>query len=546
MGDLAIKPGLRIGVLSQHQTRDSQRTIWDELGTSDYLEKVHDDLEALNELLADPKLYEDESYKDVLAQYNELQEEVARFDSNAYRTRAIEALKDLSFGELNMQKHIADLSGGERRKVSLGKLMALAEGLDVLLLDEPTNHLDIASIEKLEEFIHEFNGTVILTSHDRYLLDDTVDRIFEIVDSRLRVYEGDFTDYVEQKEAMDELNRKARERYSSERKKTTKMIAKMKARNRFDAQIRSKLLRMRRIKAPTDPLLDKRVVNFKFGQTEFGGRIVAQAKGLKKAFASQVLMDDVEFEVEAGDKIGLIGPNGCGKTTLLKILHGAENLDEGEIFMSRVLKIGYFDQGHLSLNPGSSLIEEMQEVVDNLHESDAKSLLGRFGFRGSMVNNKVDILSGGERARLAILKLVVSPCNLLFLDEPTNHLDIPSRQAVESAMSSYKGTVIMASHDRYFLDAVANRIFDLRGGMLTTYKGNYTEYRSLELTHPGERTSQTNEGGSGWYLVNKKFTNWANARKFQAGEIIRLRADELPDYKWELDSKHIEKTKPPE
>ncbi len=539
MGGLSIRPGLRIGMLSQYQTPDSLRTIQKELSTTDYLDQIKEELEHFNERLVDPRIDDEE-----LSHYNALQEEMARFDSLTFSNRAVESLKDLAFGHLDLNKRMKDLSGGERRKVALAKLMALSESLDLLLLDEPTNHLDIASIEHLEDFICDFSGTIIVTSHDRYLLDDTVSRIFELIDSHLLVYEGDFTDYLALKEQRSEHQRRERARYQQESKRTTQMIAKMKARNRFDAQIRSKLQRMKRIRAPPDPLLEKKVVNFTFGETEFGGRIVAQASELDKSFGKQVLLENASFEVVAGDRIGLIGPNGGGKTTLLRMLMNQEPKDSGKLFMSRVLKIGYFDQGHLSLDPDNNLIQELSTIIDNLHENDAKALLGRFMFKGDMVYNKVETLSGGERARLAILKLIVSPCNLLLLDEPTNHLDIPSRQIIETALTSYKGTAIFASHDRYFLDAVTNRIFFLGGGKLRIFFGNYTQFRSLELANPEDMKAESGDDAH-MYLVKKAFKSWISGRRFSQGEVIRIHNSELKDFKWELDSGRLVRADPP-
>ncbi len=539
MGELSIRTGLRIGMLSQYQTPDSPRTIHQELSTTDYLDEIREELDRFNERLVDPDINDEE-----LARYNALQEEMARFDSVTFRDRAMESLNDLAFGHLDLNKRVRDLSGGERRKVALAKLMAISGSLDLLLLDEPTNHLDIASIEHLEDFICDFSGTIIITSHDRYLLDDTVTRIFELIDSHLLVYGGDFTDYLVLKEELETLQRKERTKFQWESKRTTQIITKMKARNRFDAQIRSKLRRMKRIRAPPDPLLEKKVISFTFGETEFGGHIMAQASELNKRFGDQVLLKDASFEVEAGDRIGLIGPNGGGKTTLLRMLVNLEPKDSGKLFLSRVLKIGYFDQGHLSLDPDKNLIQELSTMIDNLHENDAKALLGRFMFKGDMVYNKVETLSGGERARLAILKLVVSPYNLLLLDEPTNHLDIPSRQIVETALISYKGTVIIASHDRYFLDAVTNRIFYLCGGKLRCFSGNYTQYRSLELSRPTEEEADI-EGDAHLYLVKKKFKSWISGKRFAVGEMILISNSELKDYKWELGSGRLVRADPP-
>jgi len=484
-GEVEGKPGIRIGYLSQYQKGDEDVTVGAELAESQTLVETRRRVEEINRQLEDPQFYSDPSYNQVMADYGELQKELAKFDGAGFSDRALDVLEALGCRRLEPEMKLRDLSGGERQKVALARIIVSTENLDMIILDEPTNHLDIDSIEWMEEYLHGFRGTVMTVSHDRYLLDDTCSRIFEIENLRLRGYVGDYTDFEEQKELISAMNRKNREKRVAEIMRQRSFIEKMKGRNRFDAQIKSKLTRLAKIKTPPDPVIMKKAITFRFQEESGGARSAIYAEGLKKAHGDSTIFSNVSFTIEYGDRIGLVGPNGAGKTTLMRLITGEDTDFEGTMERSGVLKTAYFDQGHLSLGLGNNLIEEMQSVIDNLHEHDAKALLGRFNFRGDIVYNKVDQMSGGERARVSILKMVVSPCNMLLMDEPTNHLDIQSQKSLEGALNAYKGTLVLATHDRYFLDAVATKIFVMRGGKLRVFPGGYTRYRSQIMEETG-------------------------------------------------------------
>jgi len=531
MGELAVRQGLRIGSLTQYQTQDSEETIVKNLQTSDYLTGMRAELRSIEARMADPDFYSSGDYEEAMRLYNERQAELARFEGERFTSKALELLSDLGF-ELDLNQPIYTLSGGERRKLALAKLLVASPELDLLLLDEPTNHLDIDTIEWLESFLLDYTGSIIIVSHDRYLLDDTVERVFEMENYRLLTYTGDYTDYVEQKEAIAIMNSKAYKKYMKELERNRAIIQKLKGRNKYDAQIKSRLKRMAKIAKVEDPFISKKVVKFSFKEAGFHSKYVAEARDLEMRFDDNLLFSDANFEIENGDKIGIIGPNGCGKTTLLKLVTGEIEPTAGSLKLSKVVAPGYFDQGHLSLDYANDPIQELQTIDSTMHEFDAKALLGRFLFKGEMVHQKIEKLSGGEKARLAILKLVLSPLSLLLLDEPTNHLDIQSQKVVAAAINSYKGTVCIVSHDRYFLDSVANKIVSFRNAKLEMFGGNYTTYRALLAA--GRFDEKKNESVN--YVVVKKFTNWSTSKRYVQGEKVRLSGEELNEFRWALET----------
>lgn len=534
MGDIDIKPGLQIGSLTQYLAQNSDETVAENLRTSDYLASVRGELGAIEARMTDPEFYGTEGYEDIMSRYGELQATLGKFEGERFVSRALGLLAKLGL-EPDLEQPIATLSGGERRKLALAKLLVASSDLDMLLLDEPTNHLDIGTIEWLEEFLSEYRGSIVIVSHDRYLLDDTVDRIFEIEDTRLRTYAGGYTDYVEQKQAFQSINMKAYKKYVNEVKRNRAIIQKLKGRNRFDAQIKSRLKQMDKMERVEDSVIREKVVKFKFKEAGVHSRRVIDVENMAMGFGERTFFRRANFEVERGDRIGVIGPNGCGKTTLLKLLLGEEKPTAGKLDISRMAKMGYFDQGHLSLDPENDLIEELQSLDSTIHEFDAKALLGRFLFKGDMMRYQVKKLSGGEKARLAILKLVLSPCNLLLLDEPTNHLDIPAQQVVAAALNSYKGTVLIISHDRYFLDSVANKILNFAGDSLELHTGNYTTY----LTSTKRRSLEMEGEVRVRYAVEKGFTDWSTGQRYKIGEMIDIPNKEREKFRWALEAGNL-------
>jgi ATP-binding cassette subfamily F protein 3 len=533
IGEISIKPGLQIGFLTQYQTQDSEENVSKNLQSSDYLAGVRLELGKIEGLMTNPDFYTSNEYESTMTRYGELQSELAKFQGEKFVDRAVNLLADLGL-EVDLKQRISTLSGGERRKLALAKILVASPDLDLLLLDEPTNHLDIRTIEWLENFLIDYRGSIVIVSHDYYLLDDTVGRVFDMEGCHLKSYVGDYTDYVHQKDAQLTMNTKSFNKYVNETQRNKQIILKLKGRNRFDAQIKSRLKRMAKTKKIADPIIREKTVNFSFKDAGFHSRMVLEAEGLEVGFGDNILFSGANFEIENGEKIGVIGPNGCGKTTLLNVLRGDVQPTSGDLKVSKMIRPGYFDQGHLSLEPDNNLIQELQSIDDTMHEFDAKALLGRFLFRGDMTQQKVKKLSGGEKARLAILKLVISPFSLLLLDEPTNHLDIPSQQVVAAALNSYKGTAFIISHDRYFLDSVANKILRFENNKLEIYTGNYTTYRA-QAARSGLLKEEMPDTSTR-YVVEKKFTDWATGQRYKPGDVLEISDDDMDRFQSDLKS----------
>jgi sulfate-transporting ATPase len=415
----------------------------------------------------------DADFDTLLAEQAALQERIDHqnaWDLDSKLEQAMDALR-CTPGETP----ISVISGGERRRVALCRL--LLQKPDILLLDEPTNHLDIETIEWLEQKIVDIPCAVIIISHDRYLLDDLVDRVFEFRGTHLEFYDATYEEYEEQKKIREHIRQHEYQKASVEMKRQLAVIKKMTRRNRYNIQINSRIKQVEKLKRMENPVLKNYLLRFHFKTAFKSGKNIADGTGLSKYFGEKRILLNASFEIFAGQKIGLIGPNGCGKTTFLKMLTKEESCSQGQIHLSQGVKWGYFDQGHLSLNLENTLLEEVLRDHKDLGEDDAKALLGQFNCKGAMMYNKVGQVSGGERARLAFLRLIMEPYNLLLLDEPTNHMDIESKTAIETALNSYTGTVIVVSHDRKFLDTVTDTIFFMNDADIKTYSGNYTMFR---------------------------------------------------------------------
>jgi len=344
-----------------------------------------------------------------------------------------------------------------------------------------------------------------------------------------------------------QIREKSLKKKRAELKRQKRVIQEMSRRNRYDRQIASKIKRLEKEHFVEDEVLKSFYLKFHFKSVFKSGKNVADGKNVSKQFDDKVILDNVDFEIFAGQKIGLIGPNGCGKTTLLKLITGAEIPDNGDIQLSSGVKWGYFDQGHLSLKPENTILDELRRDQQNLSENDAKGLLGQFDFRGEMIYNKVGMLSGGERARLAILRLLVQPYNFLMLDEPTNHMDMDSKDAIERALNTYSGTVLVVSHDRRFLDRVTDTIFFMDEESIKSYKGNYSKFklqRQEELLRNSDASHLPKSiPGVDRYIVCKSFTNWTTKTKHKKGDTIYIGDHNQEAYQHAIDGKWIKLAK---
>ncbi len=542
-GEVWRKDNLQMRYLDQVSISSLDETVYDFFIRTTQSDTIQQKIREYETQLEDPDIYHSARYVDILEGIRKLKVSASRTAGPLRWEAARRILKEIGLPDIPPTAKPSTLSGGEWQKIALASVLAQPKECDLLLLDEPTNHLDIETIEWLERQIIDFPQAVMIVSHDRYLLDDLVDRVFEMEGHHLEMYDATYEEYEEQKSLRAHIKIQAYKKSKAEMQRQKKVIETLSRRNKYDLQIASKMKRLAKVQRVENPVLKSYLLKFHFKSIFKSGKNVADGRALGKRFASKILLDNASFEIIAGQKICLIGPNGCGKTTFLKMLTGKEHPDTGVLSISSGVKAGYFDQGHLSLVPENNLIDELRRDNSGLSESDAKALLGQFNFKGNMFYNKVQQLSGGERARLAILRLILQPYNLLLLDEPTNHMDTDSKKAIESALNSYTGTVIAVSHDRRFLDMVADTIFIMDGGSIKMYTGNYSSFqlqRQKEMEgRSDEHLAYLSRKGLKKYVVHKSFTVWATHKKHKVGEKVFIGEHNEKLYEWAIESKFL-------
>ena len=460
----------------------------------------------------------------LLENYNDLTNQFERKDGYAYRSEVVGVLKGLGFTQDEFDKKTDTLSGGQKTRVALGKM--LLQKPDIIFLDEPTNHLDMSSISWLENYLLNYKGAVVIVSHDRYFLDKIADKIIEIDQTKATIFKGNYTEYAHKKEMLRQAAWNAYVNNQREIKHQEEVIAKLRSFNREKsikrAESREKMLdKMEVIQKPTEANTDMKIA---LTPHCISGNDVLYVEGLSKSFGKEALFSKLNFDIKRGEHVAIIGDNGTGKTTILKMINGLLEPDEGKIVLGSNVFIGYYDQEHQILHPEKTLFEEISDDYPALTNTEIRNTLAAFLFTGEDVFKKISSLSGGERGRVLLAKLMLSDSNFLILDEPTNHLDILSKEILEDAINAYSGTVLYVSHDRYFINRTAHRILDLRENDLTNYLGNYDYYlekageansRPVFVTGTSSVTVDTSE--------NKR--NWQKQREEQAKE--RKRANEL-------------------
>jgi ATP-binding cassette subfamily F protein 3 len=411
----------------------------------------------------------------MLSTYTRLTHEFEVRNGYAYQSEVTGILKGLGFGEEDFAKKVNTLSGGQKTRIALGKL--LLSRPDIILLDEPTNHLDLLSIAWLETFLLNYSGAVIVVAHDRYFLDKVVSKIIELDNSRCRTYEGNYSAYAQKKSLLQNAMLKQYLNQQQEIKHQEEVIAKLRSFNREKsikrAESREKMLdKLERVERP----LDHTEIHFNLEPRIISGNDVLTITGLSKAYGSLTLFTDLNFDIRRGEKVAIIGNNGTGKTTILKIINGQAEADGGSVRLGAKVHVGYYDQEHQVLDPEKTLFDELQDAYPHLDNTTVRNILAAFLFTEDDVFKRIKDISGGERGRVSLAKLMLSEANLLILDEPTNHLDIASKEILENAISHYSGTVLYVSHDRYFINKTATRILDLTEQTLLNYIGNYDYY----------------------------------------------------------------------
>jgi ATP-binding cassette subfamily F protein 3 len=466
-GSIQILPGTTIGLMTQDTELVGGSNLLEEVSNaSTEIKHLEREMTRIEHAMtaADP-----DDMDELLAEYGEVQHEFDRLGGYSFDAELKSTLSGLGLGPDHWEKPVGVLSGGQKTRAALAKL--LLQKPDVLLLDEPTNHLDIEACEWLEDFLQDFPGAVLVVSHDRYFLDKVASKIVDLDQGCTHSYPGNYTSYTKQKEEILRQQLEDYERQKQEISKLEDFVQRYHAGQRHqEAKSREKkLAKMVRLRKPK---IDAPKIRLKIDQAVVSGNIIMDLQGVGKAFGDEPLFTGLDMIVQKGDRIGLVGPNGAGKTTLLKMILGDEDPTMGTISLGYGLEIGYFAQDLGGLDPDNTVLEEILDFAD-LMPGEARSLLAKFLFKGDDVFKSVSKLSGGERNRLVLAKLMLTKPNILVLDEPTNHLDIPSRQALDQALKDFDGTVILTSHDRYLLNSVATRILELAKGSAKVYEGNY-------------------------------------------------------------------------
>ena len=463
-----------LGYLAQQQNLGSDNTIYDELlSVKQYILDMEKELRSIEKRM---NTADGDELENLMKKYSDLNHRFEMENGYAYKSEITGVLKGLGFSEEDFTLNVNTLSGGQKTRVALGRLL-LAKP-DIILLDEPTNHLDMESIRWLENYLLNYNGAVLIVAHDRYFLDKIVSKIIELDNGVATVFSGNYTDYAAKKAIL--RNTKLKEYLNQQReiKHQEDVITKLKQFNREKsikrAESREKMLDKIEIVDKPQELNDK--MNIKLEPNVVSGNDVLTISGLSKSFDDVTLFDNIDIEIKRGERVALIGNNGTGKTTILKLINGIIEPDSGSIYLGAKVNIGYYDQEHHVLDPDKTIFDEIRDAYPDLNNTQIRNTLAAFLFTNEDVFKYIRDLSGGEKGRVSLAKLMLSNANFLILDEPTNHLDIVSKEILENALNNYTGTVLFVSHDRYFINAAATRIIELSNKTVVNYIGNYDYY----------------------------------------------------------------------
>ncbi len=517
-GEVILAKGKTIGYLAQHQDLTGGNTIYTEMLTvkQDVIRMENQ----IRQLELDMKDASGDTLKELLDQYTRLNHQFELMNGYAYKSEINGVLKGLGFQENEFDMPVETLSGGQKTRLSLSKL--LLSHPDIILLDEPTNHLDVSSITWLESFLMNYSGSVIIVSHDRYFLDKIVTKIIEIDNKSIRTYTGNYSAYSEKKKAVMDALIKQYENQQREIKHQEAVITKLRSFNREKsikrAESREKMLN--KIEVLDKPTTDISSMNIRLEPNILSGNDVLTIEGLSKSFDHHILFQDANIEIKRGERVAVIGNNGTGKTTLLKIINGIEPADCGTVTLGSKVHVGYYDQEHHVLHMEKTLFEEISDAYPNLNNTQIRNVLAAFLFTGDDVFKRISELSGGERGRVSLAKLMLSDSNFLILDEPTNHLDMMSKEILEQALNRYTGTILYVSHDRYFINKTATRILELTNQNFVNYIGNYDYYLEKKdiLSSPQTVIKETNDTSS-------QKEDWKRQKEEQAQ--IRKQQNEL-------------------
>lgn len=532
-GDFFTSKNLKIGYMEQHACSNSENTVYNELlSVFPHLIRMEEEIDRLN-----LDLEMGRSDEKTIMRHTELSEQFAAMDGLVYKSRTASALTGLGFKQEDFNMPVKKLSGGQRSKLSLAKL--LLSGSDIILLDEPTNHLDINSVGWLESFIRDFKGAAIIISHDRYFLDTVTNKTMELEHEKLQMYKGNYTEFIRKKEEAKKAAENKYKKDMAEIKRIEGIIEQQKRWNR-EKNIKtaeSKQKEIDRIKENlVVPESELENIKFKFQPNTESGNDVLMCEGVSKTFGEKKIFENVNMHIRKGEKVFIVGSNGCGKTTLFRIIMGTVPADRGEIDFGAKVETEYFDQMQENLNMEKTAMDEIWDEYPKMTQTQVRTSLGAFLFKGDEVFKPINQMSGGERARVSLLKLMLGGGNFLLLDEPTNHLDTTSREALEESLKSYEGTMLIISHDRYFINKLADRILELKPEGMTEYLGNYDYYMEKRLEKSGQDSGKTHtETKKSTGAIDYKMKKEMQAQERKRRSMLKKTEQEIEETELEME-----------
>ena len=531
-GTVSVPTGTTIGYLEQHPLIDSNETI------IETLTHVFDDIIELEQKLREQEqnLTDTNSskYDAQMEQYGNMLDEFEIKGGYRFRSDIKGVLRGLGFLPEEFDKPVSECSGGQRTRIAIAKI--LLQKPDIMLLDEPTNHLDIHVVRWLENHLNNYNGTVLVISHDRYFLDNVCMGIAEIENKGLLYFEGNYTEYYEKKQKLKEVMAKQYSLQQREIKRLQEIIDQFKSYNREKSlkQARSREKQLNKIKLMTTPFREE-AINVSFKVDRESGNDVLFVEDISKTYSNHTLFENFSMHVRKGDRIAVIGENGCGKSTLLKIIKGIVQPDTGEIRYGSRVSTGYYDQSVATLDTNKDILSEIYDEFPNYELSRLRKIAGVFLFKGDDVFKKISLLSGGEKARVMLMKLMLRHDNLLLLDEPTNHLDMESKAVLENALDDYDGTIIAVSHDRYFINRIADYVYVMENGTITKYIGNYDDY--IEKISSAEDVDDANQ-----QTMTKTALEKQQKKEKQNLNIIKQQKKRIKELEAEIETLEAKKT----
>ncbi|HJA32255.1 MAG TPA: ABC-F family ATP-binding cassette domain-containing protein [Candidatus Eisenbergiella pullicola] len=515
-GSVTFSRDVSFGYLSQNAAVNTENTIYEELlSVKKHLLELEEQIRTVELLMNRAQGAELES---LMEKYADLTHSFESENGYAYKSELTGVLKGLGFLPEDFGRPVSTLSGGQKTRVALGRL--LLQSPDLIILDEPTNHLDMSSIAWLETYLLNYKGAVLIVSHDRYFLDKIASKIIEIDNTKVTVFSGNYSAYASKKELLRQAEWKAYANQQEEIRHQQEVIAKLKSFNREKsirrAESREKMLA--KIEVLDKPTEVRSEMKMELHPRILSGNDVLTVEHLAKAFGKEILFTGLSFSIKRGEHVAIIGDNGTGKTTLLKIINGLLGADAGSFRLGSRVQEGYYDQEHHVLHPEKTLFEELSDAYPGLNNTEIRNTLAAFLFTGEDVFKRVKDLSGGERGRLSLAKLMLSESNFLILDEPTNHLDIASKEILEDALNSYTGTVLYVSHDRYFINRTAHRILELTGHTLVEYLGNYDYYlqKKAELSSSAAGNADASSASAAFGSASASRLSWQEQKEKEA------------------------------